>query len=151
MRGYHPDLAALLLAGWFVRWLRHAQPQEHSIASHAAPTAQVVKHALLIIKQHQQLCNPQQLHESLRNSSYSSSDDMHSCVLLQERVAEEASNQRPCPSCNGSGYEPCLCNRWSDGDTGCNTCHHTGYMRCRSCGGGGRAIPIKATVSSRGP
>ncbi|KAI8463518.1 MAG: hypothetical protein J3K34DRAFT_443751 [Monoraphidium minutum] len=66
----------------------------------------------------------------------------------QERTAHEATNERPCPSCHGSGYQPCLCQRWSDGDTGCNSCSHSGYMRCRSCGGGGRAIPIKATIKA---
>jgi hypothetical protein len=52
--------------------------------------------------------------------------------------------------CNGRGYEPCMCTRWSDGDAGCNSCTHTGYMRCRSCGGGGTAVPIKVTIPVRG-
>lgn len=67
----------------------------------------------------------------------------------QDRVAHEASNERPCPSCGGRGFEPCMCTRWSDGDVGCGSCSKTGYMRCRSCGGGGKAVPIKATINAR--
>lgn len=68
------------------------------------------------------------------------------CVLplaLQDRV--EAS-ESPCPACGGRGYEPCHCTRWSDNDVGCGTCSRTGYMRCRSCGGGGTAVPIKVAI-----
>jgi hypothetical protein len=39
--------------------------------------------------------------------------------------------------------------RWSDGDAGCGTCRNTGYMACRSCRGGGTAVPIKATIPVR--
>lgn len=64
----------------------------------------------------------------------------------QERLARESSNRRPCPTCNGRGYEPCACTRWSDSDVGCNSCRQTGYMQCRSCGGGGTAVPIKVAI-----
>mmetsp|Transcript_63624 Transcript_63624/g.139457 ORF Transcript_63624/g.139457 Transcript_63624/m.139457 type:complete len:159 (+) Transcript_63624:169-645(+) len=66
-------------------------------------------------------------------------------VLLGEPSApEETPGQSECPSCGGTGYEPCLCMRWSDGDAGCNTCSKTGYMACRACRGGGTAIPLYA-------
>ncbi|GBF90141.1 hypothetical protein Rsub_03274 [Raphidocelis subcapitata] len=72
-------------------------------------------------------------------------------LLLQKLAAEERLEQqraaRPCPSCQGRGVEPCVCNRWSDGDAGCASCNRTGLMRCRSCGGGGTAVPIKATLT----
>jgi hypothetical protein len=42
-----------------------------------------------------------------------------------------------------------MCARWSDGDAGCGTCRNTGYMACRSCRGGGTAVPIKATIPVR--
>jgi hypothetical protein len=72
------------------------------------------------------------------------------CSPLQDHVAQEArSQEQPCPSCLGSGLQPCMCLRWSDGDRGCSTCNHTGYMRCRSCGGGGRAVPIKASLPAQ--
>ncbi|KAG2483883.1 hypothetical protein HYH03_017277 [Edaphochlamys debaryana] len=55
-------------------------------------------------------------------------------------------NSEPCPVCHGSGYEECLCSRWSDGDAGCGSCSKTGYMRCRGCGGGGKAVPLMVRV-----
>lgn len=64
---------------------------------------------------------------------------------LEEREA--------CPQCNGSGYEPCVCTRWSSDGQGCASCSK-GYMRCRACGGGGKArlalrpIKMEATDSS---
>ncbi|KAL6764639.1 stress related protein [Haematococcus lacustris] len=62
-------------------------------------------------------------------------------MLLRQPQAHQV-EQQPCPRCNGSGYEPCACLRWSDGDSsGCATCSRTGYARCRSCGGGGTAVP----------
>ncbi|KAI8469379.1 MAG: hypothetical protein J3K34DRAFT_423851 [Monoraphidium minutum] len=70
-------------------------------------------------------------------------------LVARERLANEASNRRPCPGCNGRGYEACVCTRWSDNDPGCNSCSHTGYMRCRACGGGGMAVPIKVTIPVR--
>ncbi|KAL6752711.1 hypothetical protein V8C86DRAFT_2748594 [Haematococcus lacustris] len=68
-------------------------------------------------------------------------------ALLNQPQAHRV-DQQSCPRCNGSGYEPCACLRWSDGDrSGCATCSHTGYAKCRSCGGGGTAVrafqPIK--------
>ncbi len=64
-------------------------------------------------------------------------------------MARESLDRRPCPACEGRGYEPCMCARWSDGDAGCGTCRNTGYMACRSCRGGGTAVPIKATIPVR--
>ncbi|KAG2448686.1 hypothetical protein HYH02_006043 [Chlamydomonas schloesseri] len=61
---------------------------------------------------------------------------------LPEQDRLDNRNSRPCPVCGGSGFEECLCSRWSDGDTGCNSCSKTGYMRCRGCGGGGTAVPL---------
>ncbi|PNH11903.1 hypothetical protein TSOC_001191 [Tetrabaena socialis] len=55
-------------------------------------------------------------------------------------------NSEPCPVCHGSGFEACLCSRWSDGDAGCSSCSKTGYMRCRGCGGGGIATPLAVKV-----
>lgn len=57
----------------------------------------------------------------------------------------------PCPTCGGSGYEACMCQRWSDGDAGCGTCSKTGYMRCRHCGGGGKAVPYLVKVQRSPP
>lgn len=58
----------------------------------------------------------------------------------------QTTSRRPCPNCSGSGYEACHCTRWSDGDVGCSSCGRSGMMKCRSCGGGGTAVPIKVTV-----
>jgi hypothetical protein len=58
---------------------------------------------------------------------------------------KQEGGSEPCPQCQGSGYEECMCRRWSDGDVGCSTCSKTGYMACRSCRGGGTAVPILAT------
>lgn len=57
--------------------------------------------------------------------------------------------REPCPTCGGSGVELCFCHKWSDGDAGCNACGHTGYMECRSCGGGGTAVPLLSTVERK--
>jgi hypothetical protein len=61
------------------------------------------------------------------------------------------SNRQECPSCNGTGYEPCACRRWNDGDVGCSSCNKTGYMTCRSCGGGGTAVPIPLAIRKHDP
>ncbi|PNW77335.1 hypothetical protein CHLRE_10g432100v5 [Chlamydomonas reinhardtii] len=61
---------------------------------------------------------------------------------LPEQDRLDNRNSQPCPVCGGSGFEECLCSRWSDGDVGCNSCSKTGYMRCRGCGGGGTAVPL---------
>jgi len=59
----------------------------------------------------------------------------------QEEVGEA------CPRCSGRGFEPCMCQKWSDGDqSGCSSCSRSGYMRCRSCGGGGRAVRQPVTI-----
>lgn len=74
------------------------------------------------------------------------------CVLFSgSRALPEDSNEsqmpaRECPVCSGSGYEPCTCTKWSKDGQGCNGCHKTGMMRCRGCGGGGRATPIYALI-----
>lgn len=61
--------------------------------------------------------------------------------------SEGGADEQPCPRCNGSGYEACMCARWSDGDnSGCSSCSRTGYMTCRSCRGGGKAVPLFSTV-----
>lgn len=65
-------------------------------------------------------------------------------VSLQER--REASDGRPCPSCGGSGLQPCFCTKWSDGDVGCSSCSSSGWTKCKSCGGGGMAVPIKVSI-----
>lgn len=67
-------------------------------------------------------------------------------ALMDEDVMDETHSQTPCPSCHGTGYEPCMCTRWSDNDIGCGACRKTGYMKCRSCGGGGTAVPIAVAV-----
>ncbi|GFR41914.1 hypothetical protein Agub_g2706 [Astrephomene gubernaculifera] len=65
---------------------------------------------------------------------------------LPEQDRLDSRNAKPCPVCGGSGFEACLCTRWSDGDVGCNSCSKTGYMRCRGCGGGGTAVPLMVRV-----
>lgn len=75
-------------------------------------------------------------------------------VLLSQNLAPEQDRlkgREPCPTCGGTGYESCFCNKWSDGDVGCNTCGYTGYMKCRSCGGGGTAVPVPITVREDRP
>lgn len=70
-------------------------------------------------------------------------------VLSQDPFPEQDASyeqREPCPTCGGSGYEACLCTRWSDGDVGCSSCSKTGYMRCRNCGGGGTARPLLVKV-----
>lgn len=69
-------------------------------------------------------------------------------ILTNQMSAQEnhPENGRPCPSCGGSGYEPCICQRWSDKDVGCRSCSKTGYMQCRACGGGGTAVPIAVAI-----
>lgn len=65
-------------------------------------------------------------------------------AVEQERL--EGSDRRPCPSCGGSGVQPCLCTKWSDGDVGCSSCSSSGWTKCNSCGGGGMAVPIKVSI-----
>lgn len=67
-------------------------------------------------------------------------------LMLTQNPAHTSQSGEPCPACGGTGLETCFCNRWSDGDAGCQSCNHTGYMKCRSCGGGGTAVPIAMTV-----
>eukprot|EP00879_Flechtneria_rotunda_P000938 GHRR01001068.1.p1 GENE.GHRR01001068.1~~GHRR01001068.1.p1 ORF type:complete len:142 (+),score=0.12 GHRR01001068.1:204-629(+) len=65
-------------------------------------------------------------------------------------VAQDTMNtsRRPCPRCNGTGYEACMCTKWSDEDVGCNSCSSSpGYTKCSACGGGGTAVPIKVAIS----
>lgn len=51
-----------------------------------------------------------------------------------------------CPTCRGSGYEECMCTRWSDNDVGCGICGNTREMKCRGCGGGGTKVPIACRI-----
>eukprot|EP00210_Caulerpa_lentillifera_P001752 g1682.t1 len=62
----------------------------------------------------------------------------HLLALEQNQVE----NRQSCARCNGTGLEPCLCTRWSDRDFGCPSCNHTGLMKCKACGGGGKAVPL---------
>lgn len=68
-------------------------------------------------------------------------------LMLTQNAAHTDQSGEACPACGGTGLETCFCSRWSDGDVGCRSCNHTGYMKCRSCGGGGTAVPIPLTVS----
>ncbi|CAD7704485.1 unnamed protein product [Ostreobium quekettii] len=67
-------------------------------------------------------------------------------LMLTQSAGHASQIGEPCPACGGTGLETCFCSRWSDGDAGCQSCNHTGYMKCRSCGGGGTAVPIALTV-----
>lgn len=67
-------------------------------------------------------------------------------ITAAEQEELQTTTRRPCPTCSGSGYEACHCTRWSDGDVGCSTCGRSGMMKCRSCGGGGTAVPIKVSI-----
>lgn len=60
---------------------------------------------------------------------------------------ETRNRKEACPTCEGTGYETCVCKRWNDDDdTGCSSCRKTGFMKCRSCGGGGTAVPIYVPI-----
>lgn len=77
-------------------------------------------------------------------------------TIMQQPEAQVEDQETSCPRCAGSGYEPCVCRKWSDSDVGCGGCSQSGYMRCRSCGGRGKAIrmlnPIKMEANnSRSP
>ena len=56
-----------------------------------------------------------------------------------------------CPRCEGTGKEACICNRWSDGDTGCQSCNYTGRTQCKACRGGGTAVPIAVAIRKDDP
>lgn len=62
---------------------------------------------------------------------------------------EEGRANPECSTCEGTGKVACVCNRWSDGDTGCSICGGSGKMACPSCHGGGTAVPIAAKVAVR--
>ncbi|KAF8689527.1 hypothetical protein HU200_041856 [Digitaria exilis] len=47
-----------------------------------------------------------------------------------------------CATCGGSGRVECLCNRWSDGDSGCRTCAGSGRMP---------PLPARLTVQHHKP
>eukprot|EP00270_Netrium_digitus_P014062 TRINITY_DN473_c0_g1_i4.p1 TRINITY_DN473_c0_g1~~TRINITY_DN473_c0_g1_i4.p1 ORF type:complete len:100 (+),score=14.17 TRINITY_DN473_c0_g1_i4:318-617(+) len=72
-------------------------------------------------------------------------------MYTEREEASMLTSSRPCPTCNGTRRVPCFCNRWSDGDVGCNTCGGTGRMQCSSCGGTGtgRPLPARVTVQER--
>lgn len=69
-------------------------------------------------------------------------------LMQKDVMLEKDGNESACPRCNGRGFEPCMCTNWSDDDVGCGTCNKTGFMRCRSCGGGGMAVRITVPVRS---
>jgi len=73
-------------------------------------------------------------------------------LLGQQLLAPEQNqgieNRDVCPRCHGTGFEPCLCTRWSDGDVGCPSCHQTGWMKCKACGGGGKAVPLSVYITN---
>lgn len=68
--------------------------------------------------------------------------------LLSDQARQERGPNPECGSCDGTGLVPCICNRWSDGDSGCSVCKNTGRMTCPSCRGGGTAVPIAATITA---
>lgn len=72
-------------------------------------------------------------------------------MQVEQDNFEQRSRGETCPTCEGSGYESCICTRWSDSDVGCNACSKTGYMKCRSCGGGGTAVPIFVPIRKVDP
>lgn len=68
---------------------------------------------------------------------------------LTQAPAQREEETRECPRCSGSGYEDCICTRWSDNDVGCAACNGSAKMVCRSCGGGGTAVPAPAKIVAR--
>lgn len=70
--------------------------------------------------------------------------------LRQAAFEDRTHETTACPRCEGRRVEPCHCRRWSDNsnqtDIGCSSCNKSGYMACRSCRGGGTAVPIKARI-----
>eukprot|EP00210_Caulerpa_lentillifera_P006954 g6649.t1 len=78
-------------------------------------------------------------------------------ILTQQLLTPEQQDQdkfesrETCPRCNGTGLEPCLCTRWSDGDIGCPSCNQTGFTKCKACGGGGKAVPLSVYVKKDNP
>lgn len=74
-------------------------------------------------------------------------------ILGQQLMLEQDQMERrePCPACGGTGYEPCMCTRWSDNDVGCGGCGNTGYTKCSKCGGGGTAVPIPVSIRRDSP
>uniref|UniRef100_A0A7C9D9I9 Uncharacterized protein n=1 Tax=Opuntia streptacantha TaxID=393608 RepID=A0A7C9D9I9_OPUST len=79
-------------------------------------------------------------------------------VLAGAAIVKSVMDQMPmagpfprCPSCNGSGWVSCFCNRWSDGDAGCRTCAGSGRMSCSSCGGSGTGRPLPIRMAARPP
>ncbi|KAF5746440.1 hypothetical protein HS088_TW06G00611 [Tripterygium wilfordii] len=79
-------------------------------------------------------------------------------VLAGAALVKSLMDQNPmpgqfprCSSCNGTGRVTCMCNRWSDGDSGCRTCAGSGRMACNSCGGSGTGRPLPVQLSVRPP
>ncbi|BDA50138.1 hypothetical protein COCOBI_15-2660 [Coccomyxa sp. Obi] len=72
-----------------------------------------------------------------------------SARLLDQAPGQSEEETTECPRCMGSGYEECVCTRWSDNDAGCATCNGSSRMVCRSCGGGGTAVPATAKIVAR--
>eukprot|EP00891_Asterochloris_glomerata_P009456 jgi/Astpho2/9456/Aster-01714 len=68
---------------------------------------------------------------------------------LSTAQPSRSERQQECPKCGGTGFVECFCSRWSDNDAGCGSCRGTGRMVCNACGGGGTAVPIKATLPAQ--
>lgn len=67
----------------------------------------------------------------------------------RELVMEREREKEPrdvCESCNGTGRVACVCQRWSDDDSGCGTCGNTGMMACKDCHGGGTKVPVARVI-----
>jgi len=73
---------------------------------------------------------------------------LYAYTVLAPQAA--ARDERACETCGGSGYVECFCTRWSDGDDrGCGSCGGSLNTVCKSCRGGGTAVPIQARVLIR--
>jgi hypothetical protein len=73
---------------------------------------------------------------------------LYAYTVLAPQTA--ARDERACETCGGSGYVECFCTRWSDGDDrGCGSCGGSLNTVCKSCRGGGTAVPIEARVLIR--
>jgi len=70
--------------------------------------------------------------------------------LTKEKADARSDETDNCPKCGGSGFEECLCSRWSDDDCGCNTCHGSGRMTCYGCRGGGKRSPVLLDIRVEG-
>lgn len=67
-------------------------------------------------------------------------------LALEKDQSRDTESQTECPTCNGTGFTDCFCQRWSDNDVGCSSCRGSGKMVCNSCGGSGTGRPITANL-----